>query len=305
MSNYLLNIIISFGSMFLTCYLIYWFVGLFHSSNGNKIAFILITLDVILHLLSPIEGLINYNKYIEDMANQGSIVSNDEMIETISYLIVNIIIDIAAYFTFVYLFYAEFIIFKSARAKQFEREYQGKSNFVLYLSRTIMVILALLSLSGAILLFVVSKSQYVIVIGLFLIALTIFISYLFVRTFKGVKKGVKVRTKQDKITNYYFIIITDEETYLFEGNSNKTFKDALNHFDDNYYIDEYGYIYGLDKRIIYGLRVDRLNEDLVAKLDMNRIYNDKLINILSGLDKINQKIITVDEDYNVIKEEKR
>ncbi len=305
MSNYLLNIIISFGSMFLTCYLIYWFVGLFRSSNGNKIAFVLITLDVILHLLSPIEGLINYNKYIEDMANQGSIVSNDEMIETISYLIVNIIIDIAAYFTFVYLFYAEFIIFKSARAKQFEREYQGKSNFVLYLSRVIMVILALLSLSGAILLFVVSKSKYVIVIGLFLIALTIFISYLFIHTFKGVKKGIKVRTKQDKITNYYFIIITDEETYLFEGNSNKTFKDALNHFDDNYYIDEYGYIYGLDKRIIYGLKVDRLNEDLVAKLDMNRIYNDKLINILSGLDKINQKIITVDEDYNVIKEEKR
>lgn len=305
MSSYLLFILISFASMFLTCYFIYWFISLFNLKNTNKIAFILITIDVLIHIISPIEQIIEYTKYIDTQIKIDPTITIEEVVGDYAQYAVYIIIDLSAYFTFIYLFYGNILIFKSERAKQFERAFNGKKNIMVHISRVLMCLLSVICLGLAIILFITSKVISVIVVALFLIAIAIFMVYLVVKSFIATKTGVKVKVGQDRITSYYFIIITKFDTYLFEGMEGKSFKEGLNGLDDIYYIDEFGIINDTSKKLIYGMRVDDISEEHLSRILMNRVYNDKLINILSTLDKINQKVITVDESYNIIDEKKR
>lgn len=305
MSSYLLYILISFASMFLTCYFIYWFISLFNFKNTNKIALILITIDVLIHIIAPIENIVEYTKYVDTQVKIDPTLTISEVVSTYAQYAVYIIIDLCAYFTFIYLFYGNILTFKSERAKQFERSYNGKGNLLVHISRVLMSILSILCLALAIILFVTSKAISVIVVALFLIAISIVMVYLVVKSFIVSKTGVKTKVRQDRITNYYFIIISKYDTYLFSNLENKSFKEALNGLDDKYYIDEYGIINDGSKKLIYGIRLDDISDDDLNKISMNRVYNDKLINILSTLDKINQKIITVDSDYNIIDEKKR
>ena len=305
MSSYFLSIISSFISIFLTCYFIYWIVSLFKSVKGPKIAFILITLDVICHLIYPIQMLFSLDTIIEENRKNGYMVTTDDVIQLYLFFIADIIVVVSAYLTFIYLFYAKNFVFKSGRAKQFEREYSGKSNVVLNISRVLFLFFALIVLTIAIIIFATSPTKYTILIGLILIVISLFLTYLFIRTFIGTKKGVKVKTKQEKINDYYFIVITDYDTYLYEGNSSLSFKEALNGMDENYYIDEYGYITGHVKKVVYGIRISNISVDELNNLKMEKVNNDKLIDILSSLDKVHQKVIKVDENFNVISEENR
>lgn len=305
MSSYFISIISSFISIFLTCYFIYWIVSLFKSVKGPKIAFILITLDVICHLIYPIQMLFSLDTIIEENRKNGYMVTTDDVIQLYLFFIADIIVVVSAYLTFIYLFYAKNFVFKSGRAKQFEREYSGKSNVVLNISRVLFLFFALIVLTIAIIIFATSPTKYTILIGLILIVISLFLTYLFIRTFIGTKKGVKVKTKQEKINDYYFIVITDYDTYLYEGNSSLSFKEALNGMDENYYIDEYGYITGYVKKVVYGIRISNISVDELNNLKMEKVNNDKLIDILSSLDKVHQKVIKVDENFNVISEENR
>lgn len=305
MSSYFLSIISSFISIFLTCYFIYWIVSLFKSVKGPKIAFILITLDVICHLIYPIQMLFSLDTIIEENRKNGYMVTTDDVIQLYLLFIADIIVVVSAYLTFIYLFYAKNFVFKSGRAKQFEREYSGKSNVVLNISRVLFLFFALIVLTIAIIIFATSPTKYTILIGLILIVISLFLTYLFIRTFIGTKKGVKVKTKQEKTNDYYFIVITDYDTYLYESNSSLSFKEALNGMDENYYIDEYGYITGYVKKVVYGIRISNISVDELNNLKMEKVNNDKLIDILSSLDKVHQKVIKVDENFNVISEENR
>lgn len=305
MSSYFVSIISSFISIFLTCYFIYWIVSLFRSVKGPKIAFILITLDVVCHLIYPIEMLCNLDSIIEENRKNGVMVTSDQVMQMYILFIADIIVVLSAYLVFIYLFYAKNIVFKSARAKQFEREYSGKSNVVLNISRVLFVLLALILLATVIIIFATSPTKYTIGIAVVLILILIFLLYLFIRTFIGTKKGIEVKTKQEKTNDYYFIVITDYETYLYQNNSSLSFKEALNGMDQNYYIDEYGYITGFVKKVVYGIRISNISLDELNNLKMEKIENEKLVDILSKLDKVHQKVIKVDENFNVISEENR
>ncbi len=305
MYSYFSSVIASFISMFFTCYAIYWIVSLFRSVKGPKIAFILITLDVLAHLSGPISSIANMDSIVNDYRNNGIEITNDTIFELYVIYIANIVVILAAYFSFIYLFYTRNLVFKSARAKQFEREYNRKSNVLLNISRTIFLLFGLSAFVLAILLFVKKTSNMVIMAGLFLILVSVFLFYLFARTFVGIKRGIQVKTKQEKTNDYYFIIITDFATYLYQSNSDLSFKEALNGLDSYYYIDEYGYIKGAYKKVVYGIRISNISEEELGMLNMERIYNDKLEHILSSLDKVHQKVITVDEEFNVISETNR
>ncbi len=305
MSSYFISIISSFISIFLTCYFIYWIVSLFRSVKGPKIAFVLITLDVLCHLIYPIEMLFNLDSIIEENRKNGVMVTSDQVMQMYILFIADIIVVLSAYLVFIYLFYAKNIVFKSARAKQFEREYSGKSNVVLNISRVLFVLLALILLATVIIIFATKPTKYTIGIAVVLILISIFLLYLFIRTFIGTKKGIEVKTKQEKTNEYYFIVITDYETYLYQNNSTLSFKEALNGMDQNYYIDEYGYITGIVKKVVYGIRISNISLEELNNLKMEKIENEKLVDILSKLDKVHQKVIKVDENFNVISEENR
>ncbi len=305
MSSYLIDIFMSFASMFLTCYFIYWIVGLFKLKNPSKVAFIVITIDVILHLLVPIEGIINYTNHIGDQIKVDHTITKEDVIATYAQYAVWIIVDLSAYFLFVYLYFGNVVVFKSQRARQFERTYNGKSNLIVHITRALMCVLSGLCIGGAILLFIMSHLVYVVVLCIFLLLIAALMIFLVVKSFMASKGSVKTKTSQDKISNYYFIIITKFETYLFEGDGTKSFKEAINGLDDIYYIDEYGIINDGTKKLVYGIRLDDISENYLSRILMNRIYNERLVNILSTLDKINQKVITVDSDYNIIDEKKR
>lgn len=305
MSSYFVSIISSFISIFLTCYFIYWIVSLFKSVKGPKIAFILITIDVICHLIYPVQMLFSLDTIIEENRKNGYMVTTDDVIQLYLIFIADIIVIVSAYMTFIYLFYAKNFVFKSSRAKQFEREYSGKSNVVLNISRVLFLVFALIILSTAIVIFATSPTKYTILIGFILVLISIFLIYLFIRTFIGTKKGVKVKTKQEKTNDYYFIVITDFDTYLYESNSSLSFKEALNGMDENYYIDEYGYITGYVKKVVYGIRISNITCEELNNLKMEKVNNDKLIEILSSLDKVHQKVIKVDENFNVISQANR
>ena len=229
-----MEILSGFISTFLSCYLIYWIVSLFKSSKGAKIAFVLITLDVLSMLIYPIIELVfviqNYNNY-----------EGNSAVYYIIYVVATIISTIAAYALFVYLFYGSNIHFKSARLRQFERQYNGKSNTLNIFFKILLSLFAIASISMGVYLIVnktVSKG-IVGAIGLFIFAAVIigFIG----KSFIGEKKITK-HTKKESSNDFYFLISTNTNKYLYQSKGDKSFKDSLNGFDDYFVIDVQDYI---------------------------------------------------------------
>lgn len=305
MSEYFVSIIVSFINVFINCYLIYWIVSLFRSVKGPKVAFILITIDVCLQLISPIKTIINLSSNVDELRKNGVEITNEYITEVVIICVCSILVVLSAYLIFLYLFYFKNFVFKSARAKKFEREYSGKGKVLTIISRVFLIVFGLSFIVGSIILFVTNNDKYVVYLGILFFVIGIFLTYLFIKSFIGLKNSVHTRTNQEKISKYYFIIISDYNTYLFENNGDISFKDALNGFDDLYYVDEFCIIKGADKRIVYGLKISQISEGDLAKLNMNRVYDDKLISVLRTLDKVHQKVITIDEYYNIVSEENR
>ena len=288
-----MEILSGFISTFLSCYLIYWIVSLFKSSKGAKIAFVLITLDVLSMLIYPIIELVfviqNYNNY-----------EGNSAVYYIIYVVATIISTIAAYALFVYLFYGSNIHFKSARLRQFERQYNGKSNILNIFFKILLSLFAIASISMGVYLIVnktVSKG-IVGAIGLFIFAAVIigFIG----KSFIGEKKITK-HTKKESSNDFYFLISTNTNKYLYQSKGDKSFKDSLNGFDDYFVIDELGIIKGPDfKKNIYFINVSYFDTNYLNKLDMEYVDNNKIVDIILNIDKLHQKVVTVDDLFNVI-----
>ena len=305
MVNIFYELIRNFISMFLTCYLIYWIVSLFRSAKGAKIAFILVTIDVIIHLIEPVRIIFYIPEYVDKLRANGNSITNDDVISLYVAYGAEILAVITSYLMFIYIFYGKNIIIKSARAREFEREFSGKGKSLLYLSRILMSIFAIAFIVIGIYLLININNKTIIAISILFFLLSLALITMLIRSFIGLKGREKVKTVQAKSNDYCFIIITNYNTYLFENESDISFKEALSGLDELYYIDEFGLIKGFEKKVIYGLRISNISSEELSKLKMKRVDNLKLENKLKELDKVHQKIITIDEDYNVVEEKDR
>lgn len=217
------------------------------------------------------------------------------------YTLGNIIGIGVAYVASLMLILENVSIFKSKRAREFERGINNKEGFSIpryILSCICLGIAIVLYVYGAINLTHYTSKLLVTTIGVFIggtIALVLAI-YFFI---SGKPQHQKLSAE-----NLLLIIFLPNECKLYQASLTKEFtmSDALKELETIYLLDEFGLIITpKHKYIVKGVKMDQQNINLLSKLPMEEYINHPFTNVIEQFSKYQRKKVILDDQNNIIK----
>lgn len=216
------------------------------------------------------------------------------------YTVGNIIGISVAYVTSLMLILDDVQIFKSRRAREFERGIKNKEGSSVprnILSAVCFMVFIILIVYGIIALLNYSNNLLLTTIGVF-VASTISIALAIYFLISGRPTHKKISAQK-----LLFMILLPQNTVLYETELTKEFtiNDALGDLKDIYILDEFGLLCSPTySYLVQGMKLNELTDDIKSKIHMKQIEHNEFLSILNEFNKYQRKKITLDENNQII-----
>lgn len=284
-----MNFLSVFVSTFLTNYFFSWIISMLPIRNKRKVTIIVLS---VLNLAS-----IGYNLYLTvSLFVTGNF-------NTAIYYGGNFLASLIAYLAIMMLLLDGIKVFKTKRQRAFLNALNSnKPGIPYYAVFLILLVLGLLSLGYAIFATINYSSNLLwTLIGAYSIAIILLglVLYLFLTNLKGQSKPSISNAKVKG--GLIFILDLKNQRLVYETkNYDET---TLKKLTEVYYFTEYGYLITPNtKYVVKGIKVDNIDPELKASINLELTQEEKLIAVLENYQKYQTKTIFVDADYKVTKE---
>ncbi|MDE7100362.1 MAG: hypothetical protein K2O05_00735 [Anaeroplasmataceae bacterium] len=216
------------------------------------------------------------------------------------YTVGNIIGISVAYVASLMLILDDVQIFKSRRAREFERGIKNKEGSSVprnILASICFIVFIVLIVYGIIALLNYSNNLLLTTIGVF-VAATISLALAIYFLISGRPTHKKISAQK-----LLFMIQLPQNIVLYEAELTKEFtiNDALGALKDIYILDEFGLLCSpTASYLVQGMKLNELTDDIKSKIHMKQIEHSEFLPILNEFNKYQRKKIILDENNQIV-----
>lgn len=284
------NFLSIFVSTFLTNYFLFWILSLLRVRNRQKIALIIISLTNLGSLAYYL--YITINLLITGNTSSGLLYIGNDIALASAYIA-----------TMMFLLDGK-KIFRSRRQKAFMRNMNNSTTpFSSTIIAIIFAVLGLIALAYGIYASINYANNLLwALIGAYgaATALLSLALYILLANQKTTEKAPK------RGQNLLFILTINNHTTIYEAKLVKDYDYYLGDLNKIYIPTDYGKLITPEQEyIVKGIKSDYINNDSLATINMSINNNEQLKEVVTHFQRYETKIITIDSNYNIIKEIKK